>query len=191
MNRQIAEGIVALRGRRSAQWLSDRTAELGHRVSRAAISNFENHRKKSLDIADLLVIAKALQVGLVDLIYPDPASPEVWVAPNEPLPAWRAAQELMTTASYANVIDLHSILYQYRFAKLRADRAEGATRSQLAETAIVLGEQAIALYDKLEPKVWPWPYYLDEIEGDVPPEHSPEEIEADLLSLRTWVGDHG
>lgn len=79
---RIAVAIKAARGRRSAQWLADRTAELGYPITRAQIANYESGRKRSLDIAELIVLAAALDTSPVMLVYPGPYDSEVEVVPG-------------------------------------------------------------------------------------------------------------
>lgn len=71
-----------LRGERSAQWLSDRTDELGHRVSRSTISDLETGRRARLEVAELLVLAAALDVPPLLLLYPEVPDGEVEVLPG-------------------------------------------------------------------------------------------------------------
>ncbi|YCN53432.1 helix-turn-helix domain-containing protein [Rhodococcus erythropolis] len=80
--RRVAETVNKLRGNRSAQWLSDQTAELGFRVARSTISDLETGRRTRLDIAELLVIAAALNVPPVMLLYPKIPDGEVQVTPG-------------------------------------------------------------------------------------------------------------
>lgn len=70
MNRRIAQAVKVARGELSAQELADRTKELGHHVTRDTIANLESGRKKSVDIPELLILAKALEVPPISLIYP-------------------------------------------------------------------------------------------------------------------------
>lgn len=56
---------------KSGQWVSDRTAELGNRVSRSTISELETGRRKSITVEDLIVLADALEAPPLDLLYPD------------------------------------------------------------------------------------------------------------------------
>jgi transcriptional regulator with XRE-family HTH domain len=69
---RIAGEIRRLRGDRSGQWLSDRTEELGHRVSRSTISEIETGRRKSITVSDLILLAAALDTAPIALIYPGP-----------------------------------------------------------------------------------------------------------------------
>lgn len=68
---RIGEAVKALRGDRSAQWLSDRTEKAGHKISRSTITDIENRRRKYVSTAELCVLAWALNVPPVRLLYPD------------------------------------------------------------------------------------------------------------------------
>lgn len=57
---RIGLAVKTLRGDRSAQWLSDVTAELGCRVGRSTISDIENGRRKYIALHELCVLAAAL-----------------------------------------------------------------------------------------------------------------------------------
>lgn len=92
---RIAVAIKAARGRRSAQWLADRTVELGYPITRAQIANYESGRKRSLDIAELVVLAVALDTSPVVLMYPDPRDDQsnlVEALPGVELTGFQAAQ---------------------------------------------------------------------------------------------------
>lgn len=67
---RIADAIRAQRGSNSAQWLSDRTAELGFRVARSRISDLETGRRNRIDVTELIVLAKALGIPPLLLLYP-------------------------------------------------------------------------------------------------------------------------
>lgn len=86
MHRRIAGAIKRARGKRSAQWLADRTAALGYPITRAQIANYESGRKQSLDIAELLVLAAALNVPPVMLLYPGPYMQECELLPGVRIP---------------------------------------------------------------------------------------------------------
>jgi hypothetical protein len=83
----IAEAIQAARGERSAQWLADETERLGHRVSRDSITNIENGRKSTLDICELLILAAALDVPAVGLLFPNLPDGQVELSPGKWMPA--------------------------------------------------------------------------------------------------------
>lgn len=79
---RVARAVKALRGKRSGQWLSDRTAEAGHRVSRTTLSELENGKRKHVTTAELFVLAWALEVPPALLLFPDMPDGEVEVVPG-------------------------------------------------------------------------------------------------------------
>lgn len=62
MATRVGKALRDLRGRRSAQWLSDATAALGHRVTRTLITDLEIGRRKGVAVHELAVLAAALGV---------------------------------------------------------------------------------------------------------------------------------
>lgn len=75
----LAKRILQLRKERrmSAQQLSDATAELGYRVHRSVISNFENGRREGMDVRELLVLAQALDVTPFEILAAPSGSTEI------------------------------------------------------------------------------------------------------------------
>lgn len=69
---RVAAEIRRLRGTRSVQWLSDKTDELGHRVSRSTISELENGKRQTIALDAVIVLAAALNTAPITLIYPGP-----------------------------------------------------------------------------------------------------------------------
>ena len=88
---RIAATVKRLRGKRSGQWLSDRTAELGHRVSRTTISELENGKRKYVSTAEICVLAWALKVPPVQLLYPNLPDGLVEVVPDVSVSSIHAA----------------------------------------------------------------------------------------------------
>ena len=86
---RIGVAIRALRGGRSAQWLSDATAELGERVTRAVITDIELGHRKYVAVHEISLIATALGVPPMYLmthgVYPDGP---VEFLPGRSAPAW-------------------------------------------------------------------------------------------------------
>jgi transcriptional regulator with XRE-family HTH domain len=60
-----------MRGR-SAQWVADRTTDLGYPISRATIADLENGRRKWVTISELMILARALNAPPIALLYPEP-----------------------------------------------------------------------------------------------------------------------
>lgn len=68
---------------RSAQWLADRTSELGNPISRTVIADLENGRRRYVTTAELVILAAALDTAPIMLLYPNPdQDAEREVAPN-------------------------------------------------------------------------------------------------------------
>ncbi len=68
---RIGDTIRRLRGDRSAQWLSSETTRLGMPISRSTLADIENRRRRYLTTSELCVIAAALGVSPVVLLFPD------------------------------------------------------------------------------------------------------------------------
>lgn len=79
---QIGQGIEQCRGKRSDQWIADKTAEMGHPLSRSAISEYRRGIRKTMPVADWLVIAAALGVPPVALLFPNLPDGEVELLPD-------------------------------------------------------------------------------------------------------------
>ena len=73
-----------IRGKRSAKWLSDQTELLGMRISPTVIAKLDSgHRGANLSVPELFVLAGALNVSPVSLLFPDLPDGEVRRLPNE------------------------------------------------------------------------------------------------------------
>jgi hypothetical protein len=80
---RVAMEVRRLRGKRSAQWLSDRTDELGQRVSRSVISDLELGRRRYVTTAELIILSAALATSPVGLIFPGPYDRTIDLIPSE------------------------------------------------------------------------------------------------------------
>lgn len=86
-------GLAAKEARKgkSAAWLSDRTTELGYRIPPTVIAKLDSgHRGSVLYVAELLILAAALGVPPLALLFPDITSPEIDVLPAKPVPEYSA-----------------------------------------------------------------------------------------------------
>lgn len=70
MTDAIGQQVKTLRGDHTAVWLADRTEELGMKVSRSAISDLEGGRRRSISVAELMVLAAALEIPPAMLLFP-------------------------------------------------------------------------------------------------------------------------
>jgi transcriptional regulator with XRE-family HTH domain len=83
LQERVGRAVRSARGKRPAQWLADETAKLGHPVSRSQIANLESGRKRGVDLAELMIIAAALGVSPVVLLFPDLPDGDVEMLPDE------------------------------------------------------------------------------------------------------------
>jgi transcriptional regulator with XRE-family HTH domain len=72
LTKRIGAEVKRLRGKRSAQWLADRTAAIGMGISRPTISELETGKRKTVTVQELLVLAHALNTSPAALVYPGP-----------------------------------------------------------------------------------------------------------------------
>ncbi|WP_141743365.1 hypothetical protein [Corynebacterium sp. HMSC08F01] len=90
---QIGVGIERSRRGRSDQWIADRTAELGHPISRPAISEYRRGKRKYMPVTDWLVIAAALEVPPISLLFPGLPDKPVSLLPDRgPVVAFDAVE---------------------------------------------------------------------------------------------------
>ena len=83
---RISAGVKRLRDGRSLQRIEDRTAELGHRVSRSTLNELENGKRKTITLADTIVLAKVFGVPLGHFIgMDDGTTATAMAAENEKL----------------------------------------------------------------------------------------------------------
>ena len=98
---RVASELKRLRAEHTVQWLSDRTAELGHRISRSRISDLERgDRGGPLGVAELIVLAKALRIPPLLLLYPAMSAGEVEVLAGHRASSRQAAQWFSGHAPY-------------------------------------------------------------------------------------------
>ncbi len=92
--RFVAEQIRHERKARgwSAQKLSDACAELGMEFPRTTLADLESGRRAHISLAELLVLARALDIPPLWLIFPVGAEAETEVLPCQRRASFRAAQ---------------------------------------------------------------------------------------------------
>lgn len=71
------------RRKMSAQQLSDRCAELGMPIQRSVLANLESGRRTTVNVAEVLVLAAALDVSPGELIFPVGYSQVVEILPRD------------------------------------------------------------------------------------------------------------
>lgn len=94
LTKVIAGQVQRTRAERkmSAQQLADATAALGHAVPRSVIANLESGRRDVVSVAELLVLARALEVPPLLLVFPIGSASTVEVLPGVHAPTWPVAR---------------------------------------------------------------------------------------------------
>jgi transcriptional regulator with XRE-family HTH domain len=93
LTHQVAAEVKRRRGEHTVQWLSDRTADYGLRISRSRISDLERgDRGGLLGVAELLVLAAALDVPPILLLFPGVPGEPVEMLPGRVVESWDAAR---------------------------------------------------------------------------------------------------
>lgn len=143
LHTRVAVAIKRARGGRSAQWLADETERLGYPISRAAIANYESGRKKGLELAELVVLAAALRVPPVALIYPDLPQGVIEVLPGEPVTSWEAATWFSgERAAPGPSTDGETADATREFELIQAVRARSSRESSVFELFDLIGQFA-------------------------------------------------
>lgn len=92
VSERLRASLIEARGERSAQDIADETERLGCPVSRSVIANFENGRKRTLDVCELMALAAALQVPPVAMLFPALPDGEVEILPGVRGSSWDGVQ---------------------------------------------------------------------------------------------------
>ncbi|MEV7011973.1 helix-turn-helix transcriptional regulator [Streptosporangium sp. NPDC051022] len=92
--RDVGERIRRARNQQkmSAQALADRCGQLGLPLDRSVIAKLEKGLRQGVSLAEVLVIASALEVPPLALMLPVGANVEVEVLPGRTVPTWDAVE---------------------------------------------------------------------------------------------------
>lgn len=110
--RSVAEQIHRHRKARgwSAQKLSDACAELGMDFPRTTLADLETGRRGHISVAELLVLARALDVPPLLLMFPVGAGEETEVLPGQSRASFRAAQWFTGEGSFPGPDDANTVI---------------------------------------------------------------------------------
>lgn len=132
----------------SGQWLSDRTHELGHRVSRSTISEIESGRRKSITIADLVILAAALDTVPIALIYPGPYSQDVRALPKLQVPQIWAVRWFSGDLKSRSEVPFDDKGHSVQIPR-PAEYSENLRRLQCAREAALIYDRKAAMWREL------------------------------------------
>jgi hypothetical protein len=83
--KRIGAAAKKVRGTKSAAWLSQRTKDLGYQIPATVIAKLDSgHRGSVLSVPELLIIAAALDVPPLGLVFPDLPDGQVEIIPRYP-----------------------------------------------------------------------------------------------------------
>lgn len=156
------------RGRKlTAQALADRCADLGLPLGRPTIAKLEKGLRQSITVAEVAVLAKALNVSPADLIFPLGKSATVEVLPGQHSGTWDAVQwfsgfahqpGLTPTEDYEGVVHLYQV-HQVIMDDWRTGKAQEAER--LATRWLQAVRTEMRRRDLLPPELPPELAYVD------------------------------
>lgn len=84
----------------TAQQLGDRTDQFGLKMTRQAISDLENGRRRYVTTAELLILSAALHTSPVNIVYPGPYQNPVELLPGRDAGEFNAAEWFSGMYSY-------------------------------------------------------------------------------------------
>lgn len=98
----VAEQVRRYRQARglSAQQLADECAGLGLPIKRSVLANFESGRRTTITLAELLVLARALGVPPILLVFPLGRETTTEVLPEVERPTWAVAKWFAGEAAF-------------------------------------------------------------------------------------------
>lgn len=133
----------------SAQKLSDRTAAIGHPVSRAVISDLETKRRNRLLLPDALALAEALNTSLATLLYPGMPDEYVEFSPVLDMPSLEAAHSLVQRE--AGSVTSTALVAQREKGEALTEEEEGIhlRESATGNELISLSEQRRQLVERI------------------------------------------
>lgn len=142
--KRVGKAMKDARNGRPATWLSDRTAELGYRIPATVISKLDSgHRGSVLGVAELVVLAAALDMPPAALLYPDLPDGEVKMLPNRPARSIAAARWFsgeVSRASIEGAVDPAQIdAERENMRRLRMSRQKDMLESDIARTQRLAG----------------------------------------------------
>ena len=108
----------------SAQDLADKCEEIGYPIPRNVIANMESGRRAGLPLVEIMVLAKALRISPISLIYPVGYVAEVRQLPYEhPRSTWDALQWFVGNSTAEDATDYMLDHFLAHDLELRAAKA--------------------------------------------------------------------
>lgn len=157
----------------TAQALADRCAELGHPLDRSVIAKLEKGLRQTVTVADLLVLAAALEVPPIALVFAPAQEEETEMLPGHTVATWQGIEWFTGEAPMGpdsfsewrrDPAGLTSYrwhqeyLRRWRSARMRADGARKAATTDRSEAEREARLREAAAHDReaatLETPLW-------------------------------------
>lgn len=119
----VGQQVKALRGENTAVWLSEKTEQAGMKVSRSAISELESGKRRSISVAELLILAAALEVPPALLLFPNYPHGHVEPLPDVTTTSFDAVQWLDGRARLTGHPNVEYIPRAHELVSLAEERA--------------------------------------------------------------------
>jgi 8-oxo-dGTP pyrophosphatase MutT (NUDIX family)/transcriptional regulator with XRE-family HTH domain len=138
----IGKRIASYRGKMSAQQLADRCKALGMpSLSRIVITRLENGRREAVSTAEILILAQALEVTPVELLFPLGSAETVELSDGRSVPTWEALTwftgEALPASETIGLFRLHQQLVdRYLITARRSSAAEAEIAGQLLDVTV-------------------------------------------------------
>lgn|SRR5699024_319156 len=97
----------------SAAKLEEKTRELGYPVTRGTIAKIEGgHRDGKFDVAEVVILATALNVAPIDIVYP-PTSAPVEYLPEQTMPTGSALMKFANSQAFVLATERRNLVSTY------------------------------------------------------------------------------
>jgi transcriptional regulator with XRE-family HTH domain len=130
----------------SAQELADACSDLGYEIPRNVIANLENGRRASVDLTEFLILAEALDVPPVLLLFPLGEVAVVEAFPGKEVATWEAASSFNGEWPGADPVpERYRVVEQYRRHRVAVGTAlysVQAVEDRRREAQLALGTEA-------------------------------------------------
>ncbi|ORL86104.1 hypothetical protein A5N78_20580 [Prescottella equi] len=180
------------------QRLSEKCSELHYPIPRSTLTNLEVGRKESLVVQELVVIATALNVPPVQLLFPGLMTEQCEFLPGQYTTAWDALKQftgedgLPDAASMRDQPGYHlSLMRQIDYNAAQIMKTRARIEDELAALAVVMGraDQNPSEADELQKYADMHRLRIDNLEREIVDRRKTEQLLKDTLYAAGY--EHG
>ncbi|WP_139812926.1 helix-turn-helix domain-containing protein [Prescottella equi] len=182
----------------TVQRLSEKCSELHYPIPRSTLTNLEVGRKESLVVQELVVIATALNVPPVQLLFPGLMTEQCEFLPGQYTTAWDALKQftgedgLPDAASMRDQPGYHlSLMRQIDYNAAQIMKTRARIEDELAALAVVMGraDQNPSEADELQKYADMHRLRIDNLEREIVDRRKTEQLLKDTLYAAGY--EHG